>query len=140
MLRIVSGGVGGSAWITLVQPSLGATVRVVMVVQQCSWRLHPFSPQLPNHPLTPPGPEAGHSPNNNAASTSPNTNNGEEPAIPDSVDERLRDDGAGKAEDVAYEVVGGDTGAGAAGHELGEHGGGDAEDDHATEAEEEVGY
>ena len=98
----------------------------------------PTSSQLPNHPLPPPRSKSPHGPNDNQTSSSEESDDSEEPAITDGLDERLRQDGAAGGENVAEEVVDGDAGAGATGHEFGEHGGGHGEDEHGADAEEEV--
>ena len=80
-----------------------------------------------------------HRPHDDAARHRKDPQAGEEPAIPDGVEQRLGDDPADAGEDVAHEVVDRHAGGGFLGHELRQHGRRHAEDEHAADAEEEVG-
>lgn len=95
--------------------------------------------QLPIHHLPPPRSEPPHRPHDDAARRGDEAHPREQPPVADGADQRLRHDGARAGEDVAHEVVDRDAVGGAAGHELGEHGGRHGEDEHGADAEEEVG-
>ena len=102
---------------------------------------HPVSSlliQLPIHPLPPPGPEPPHRPNDNAAPHGNDARAGEQPAVPDDIDKRLRDDGADAGKDVAHKVVDRDAVGRLLGHKLRQHRRGHGEDEHGADAEEEV--
>ena len=60
------------------------------------------------------------------------------PSISDSCDEWLRHNSSDARENVTHKVIDCDAGGGFAWHEFGEHSGCHGEDEHATDAEEEV--
>ena len=96
--------------------------------------------ELPIHLLPPAGPEPPHRPHDGAAPHRDDARPGEEPAVADGVDERLRDDGAHAGEDVAHKIVDRDAVGRLFGHELGQHRRRHGEDEHGPDAEEEVGH
>ena len=98
----------------------------------------PFLVQLPIHLLPPPRPKPLHRPNDDAAPHRNHPHAGEQPAVSDGVDERLRDDGAHAREDVAHEVVDRDAVGRLFGHEFRQHRRRHGEDEHGADAEEEV--
>ena len=63
----------------------------------------------------------------------------EQPAIPYSIQKRLRDDAPNTGEDIPHKVVQRDAGRRFLGHEFREHGRDHGEDEHTTDAEKEVG-
>ena len=100
---------------------------------------HHTLPHLPIHALPPRRPEPSHRPNNRTARCRQHPNARKQPSVPNRGDERLGNDRPDAGADVADEIVGGDARGGALGHEFREHGGGHGEDEHAADAEEEVG-
>ena len=97
------------------------------------------SPHPPIHPLPPPRSKPPHRPNHHTAPRTNNPQPGKQPAVTDAGDEGLGDDSADAGKDVADEIVDGDARGGLFGHEFREHGCGHGEDEHAADAEEEVG-
>lgn len=93
---------------------------------------------MPIHLRPPFRSELSHGPNDRAARHRNHAPPREQPTIPDSRDDGFGRNGTDAGEDIADEIVGRDAGGGLAGHEFCEHGGGHAEDDHATDAEEEI--
>lgn len=103
----------------------------------------PLSPNSSNstvHLHPPPRPKPLHRPNNHSTPGRQSGHAGEQPAIPQRLEQRLGHHDADGAHDVADAIVERDPGRGAARHEFREHGDDGAEDEHATDAEEEVGY
>ena len=94
--------------------------------------------QLPIHLLPPPGPEPPHRPDDNAAPHRNDAHPAKQPAIPNGVDERLRDDGPHAGKDVADKVVHRDATRRLFGHKLRQHRRRRGEDEHGADAEEEV--
>ena len=98
----------------------------------------PYLPQLPTHPLPPPGPIMSHRPDNNTTPRRHEPHKSEQPAIANNLDERLRDNGPNGTERVPDEIVGRHARGRLAGHEFREHGRHRGENDHGSDAEEEI--
>ncbi len=97
------------------------------------------SAQLPIHIDPPPRPEPPHRPYNNTARHRDDTNAGEKPAVADDANKRLRNHGAHKRKDVADEIADGDSTRCFFRHEFRQHRRRHGEDEHGTDAEEEIG-
>jgi hypothetical protein len=96
-------------------------------------------PQLLHHPGPPPPAPDPHRPQRSTpGEQAPEPQNRHQPAIPEFRDRGIRHDRAREAEYVSHKVVQRDAAGGSLGHELGQHGIDEGEDEHAADAEEEV--
>lgn len=91
------------------------------------------------HRLPPSRAKVRHGPYDHRTRQSHQSKNRKHPSVPYPVNDWRRDHTPDAREDVAHEVVDGDTRGRLFRHELGQHRRCDAEDEHGSEAEEEVG-
>lgn len=99
-----------------------------------------LSPQFSIHSLPPLWPKPPHSPDNHTAARCDNPNTREKPAVPDRTYERLRDHCSPAREDIPHEIVERDAVRRFPWHELGQHGRRHGENEHGTDAKEEIGH
>ena len=95
--------------------------------------------QLPIHLQAPFRTIPPHSPNRTTAHNSNGAHAGKQPSVADDADEGTGDDSADAGKAVPDEIVGGDARGRFARHEFRQYRRGRAEDEHATNTEEEVG-
>lgn len=100
---------------------------------------HPTSPQLRIHTRPPPRPKPSHGPHDRTARGRNDPQSRKQPAVPNGIQQRLRNHPAHAGEDISHKVIHRHAGGCLLGHELRQHGRHHGEDEHAADAEEEVG-
>ena len=98
----------------------------------------PNSAQLPLHLLPPPWSKSPRGPHRPAARQRNNAHPREQPSIPDSIKKRLRHHNGRGGKDIPHEIIDRDAIRRLFRHEFRQHGRYHTEDQHRTEAEEEI--